>query len=630
MKTTMKRAVHIDFHTMPKIDDFGANYEPSDLAEMLADAHVTYVNIFARCNLGFSYYPTKIGTPYPGITRDYLGEAITELHNRGIGVTAYVNGGINHELMNHHQEFIKITKDGRLYDDVDKATNHYFRMPCFNSGYREYLFNEIREVMEKEPDGIFVDCMIPKPCYCSNCLRKMAEKGIDPSDDAAAFKFQVDTLYEVFSQIHAIVTPKMRLYINSKSNDWFSEFEGHIELECLPTYSWGYDFFPAQAPYYRNLAPGKELVYMTGAMVTGWGDFSGYKPDAALECDVYDAMMYGYTPSVGDLMHPRDGLNRPLYKQVGKMYRYVESMEPWTEGSEAVAEAAILRNKVTSENVLTPVSAADKGAARMFCEMRLSYDVVDEDMPFDGYKLLLLPDDIRITEKLKAKLEAFEGAIISTGNSIADGSVWDFITDIAPDTNTHGFYAWGEQVYGQKYVGVKMKSEYSVSDYVEPYFNTHWDGFHGYFYVPPKDSIGCSAVAKKGNRAHVCFRLFTAYMEYGALFHKEVIESLVNEFLPERMVMTTELPTSSRVTLRKGKKGDLLQIKVSVPEHWANRGVINEHTVLPAGRKISVAGEYTAVCSLPDEKNVKSWVENGRTVIELPEITGFVPLLLKK
>ena len=39
MKTTMKRAVHIDFHTMPKIDDFGANYGPVDLAEMLADAH---------------------------------------------------------------------------------------------------------------------------------------------------------------------------------------------------------------------------------------------------------------------------------------------------------------------------------------------------------------------------------------------------------------------------------------------------------------------------------------------------------------------------------------------------------------------------------------------------------------
>jgi hypothetical protein len=369
---------------------------------------------------------------------------------------------------------------------------------------------------------------------------------------------------------------------------------------------------------------------MTGAMVTGWGDFSGYKPDAALECDVYDAMMYGYAPSVGDLMHPRDGLNRPLYKQVGKMYRYVESMEPWTEGSEALAEAAILRNKVTSENVLNPVTASDKGAARMFCEMRINYDVVGEDMSFDGYKLLLLPDDIRITEKLKAKLEAFKGGIISTGTSIADGGVWDYITDIEPDTNTHGFFAWGDQVYGQKYMGVKMKSEYSVSDYVEPYFNTHWDGFHGYFYVPPKSPKGCSAVAKKGNRAHVCFRLFAAYMEYGALFHKEVIETLINEFLPERLVMTNELPTSSRVTLRKGTKGELLQIKVSVPEHWANRGVINEHTVLPAGRKISVMGEYASVCSLPDETPVKSWIENGRTVIELPEITGFLPLLLKK
>ena len=65
-------------------------------------------------------------------------------------------------------------------------------------------------------------------------------------------------------------------------------------------------------------------------------------------------------------------------------------------------------------------------------------------------------------------------------------------------------------------------------------------------------------------------------------------------------------------------------------EHWAQRGVINEHTVLPAGRKVSVMGAYTSVCSLPDEAPVKSWIENGRTVIELPEITGFVPLLLKK
>lgn len=630
MKTTMKRAVHFDFHTMPSIDDMAGTFGPKDLAEVLSDAHVDYVNIFARCNIGFSYYPTKLGTVYPGLDRDLLGEAIEELHKRNIGVTAYVNGGINHHLMLKHREFVKISKDGRLYDDVDKSSNHYFRMGCFNTGYRDYLLAEIREVMDKKPDGIFVDCMIPKPCYCPDCLKKMAELGIDANDDAAAFKFQVDTLYEVFGQIHALVTPEMRLYINSKSNDWFSEYESHIELECLPTYSWGYDFFPAQAPYYRNLAPGKELVYMTGCMVTGWGDFSGYKPDAALECDVYDAMMYGYGPSIGDLMHPRDGINRRLYKQVGKMYRYVESLEPWFGKARAVAEAAILRNKVTSENVLNPVTAGDKGAARMFCEMRINYDVVDEDMDFDGYRLLLLPDDIRITEKLKAKLEAFEGAIISTGKSIADGSVWDYITDVAPDTNTHGFYNWGEETYGQKYVGVKMKSDYSVSDYIEPYFNQHWDGFHGYFYVPPKVTKGFSAVAKKGNRAHICFRLFTAYMEFGAQFHRELVEDLINEFMPDRLVESADLPSSSRITLRCSDDFDVLQIKVSVPEHWANRGVINEHTVLPAGRTVSVKGEYSSVTVLPCETLVNSWVENDRTVIELPEITGYIPLMLKK
>ena len=88
MKTTMKRAVHFDFHTMPGIDDMTGTFGPKDLAEALSDAHVDYVNIFARCNIGFSYYPTKLGTVYPGLDRDLLGEAIEELHKRNIGVTA--------------------------------------------------------------------------------------------------------------------------------------------------------------------------------------------------------------------------------------------------------------------------------------------------------------------------------------------------------------------------------------------------------------------------------------------------------------------------------------------------------------------------------------------------------------
>ena len=36
----MRRAVHIDFHTMPGIEDLGKNCSGASIARTLADAHV--------------------------------------------------------------------------------------------------------------------------------------------------------------------------------------------------------------------------------------------------------------------------------------------------------------------------------------------------------------------------------------------------------------------------------------------------------------------------------------------------------------------------------------------------------------------------------------------------------------
>lgn len=89
----IKRAVHIDFHTMPGITDFGANFTAEQIVQILDNAHVDYVNVFARCNIGYSFYPTKIGEIYPGTCGDLFGDTILACHSRGIGVTAYLNGG---------------------------------------------------------------------------------------------------------------------------------------------------------------------------------------------------------------------------------------------------------------------------------------------------------------------------------------------------------------------------------------------------------------------------------------------------------------------------------------------------------------------------------------------------------
>ena len=84
MLKPIKRAVHFDFHTMPGIDNICENFDAEKFAQQMADANVGYINFFARCNIGFSYYPTKVGTQYPGLKINMLGDVVRECMNRGV------------------------------------------------------------------------------------------------------------------------------------------------------------------------------------------------------------------------------------------------------------------------------------------------------------------------------------------------------------------------------------------------------------------------------------------------------------------------------------------------------------------------------------------------------------------
>jgi hypothetical protein len=93
----IKRAVHFDFHTMPGIDDFGENFNAEEFALQMKEANVEYVNFLARCNIGYSYYQTKTGTPYKGMKGDMCREIVAALKKHNIGITLYLNGGLNHQ-----------------------------------------------------------------------------------------------------------------------------------------------------------------------------------------------------------------------------------------------------------------------------------------------------------------------------------------------------------------------------------------------------------------------------------------------------------------------------------------------------------------------------------------------------
>lgn len=60
------RQIHLDFHTSSGVPSVGEAFNTTEFAEILKGAYVNSIAIFAKCNQGMSYYPTKVGVMHPG------------------------------------------------------------------------------------------------------------------------------------------------------------------------------------------------------------------------------------------------------------------------------------------------------------------------------------------------------------------------------------------------------------------------------------------------------------------------------------------------------------------------------------------------------------------------------------
>ncbi len=576
-KRYLKRAVHFDFHTMPGIYDFGRDFDAKEFARKLDEAHVTIINMFAQCNLGFSYYPTKIGTPYPYMTGDMFGSVVKECHARGIQVVAYVNVGLNHELAIKHPEWCRVNADGQIiYGD---RTKNFFRNMCYNTGYGEYVLSIIKEIVTNyDVDGIFTDCMTTYPaCHCYKCTQDMLLRGIDITDEKAVQQFTIDVMMDFSRRVREVVPAEKLLYLNGMQRDLVDDWEHHIEVECLPSGGWGYDTFLQNAAYARNIQ--KDVLYMTGRFQASWGDFGGFKSKASLENDVYDALCAGVQVSIGDHLHPAENLEEDIYKIIGDIYGRIMQYEKYTDDAVNQSDIGIIVNRGRSNG------NHRGGAVRMLAELKYTFDVVNEDMDLDRFKVLILPDIIEINDRLYARLRAFldrGGKLLISGTSglkpdqsgFALAELDDLMTYDGRDPSNSSYYITREKIceaqmkysmYNESILLTAKSDADVVADHIKPYFNKGWDGLHGYYYTPPEKKTGHTAVMLHSNIAYVCFNIFSAYLTQESVFHKKLVEHLLESLLPEPWICAKSMPSTSRVTLTGTDDYKLLHVKVTFP-----------------------------------------------------------------
>jgi len=613
------RQIHLDFHTSPRIPRIGAQFDKKHWQRTLREARVDSITLFAKCHHGWSYHPTKVGRIHPHLGFDLLRAQFDACKEIGINAPIYLSAGVDNVASREHPEWREISADGQLTGWARRILEAGFHMMDFHSPYLDFLCEQIAEVVEIFPqaDGIFLDIISQNQSCGRWSLDFMKEQGLDPTrqeDRAASSRLALEKYYrKTTAAATAGPNRDMPIFHNSGhiapgQRDVFKYFS-HLELESLPTGGWGYDHFPQSARYASNL--GLDFLGMTGKFHTTWGEFGGFKHPNALRYECAAMLAFGSKCSIGDQLHPEGRLDDSTYKLIGQAYREVESKEPWCSGVVPVADIAVLSSE--SEN---PESHRDNhpdvGVGRILLEGHFLFTVLDRKMPFEPYRLLILPDDIAVDAGLARKLRAYlkgGGKVLLTGTSGLKPDGTGFALDIGADWSGTSEYQpdfmlpkkalrptfvdspFVAYLPSQRLVATRGRSLGQVFD---PYFNRAWDHFCSHQHAPARpEASGFDLGVRHGAITTLAHPVFTLYQAYGAVATKEFIHRLLRSILGRGETLTTNLPSTARATLNhQVEKGRYVLHLLHAPT--VNRGGEMAH---PGG---NIAREATSIEIIED------------------------------
>jgi len=567
------RQVHLDFHTSEKIPGIGSRFSKEQFQSALKAGHVNSITVFSKCHHGWAYHPSEANEIHPGLDFDLLGAEIEAAHEIGVKTPVYLSAGLDEKMTRRHPEWLRRGKDDRI--GWEYPGYHEF---CMNTPYLDYLIPQVEEVVRKyDCDGIFLDIVGVRTCWCQHCVKTLLDEGKDPYNDENARELGERVYANYCRRIREAVDaikPGLPVFHNSghirRGRRDLADVDTHLELESLPTGGWGYDHFPLSAAYSRTL--GKQFLGMTGKFHTTWGEFGGFKHPNALRYEEALCVANGAKCSIGDQMHPDGFMDEATYALIGAAYAEVEAKEPWLDNVTAKADIAILSEEAIANYYATGRithhggADADSGAVRVMLEGKYLFDVIDTEEPLDKYKLLILPDRIRLDEKLIAKIDAFTekgGKILATGESglTFDGKfAFDFGCEFVGDSAYRPVYFRPEfeldflknsayVIYSQAYdIRAKDGAEVLVNR-ENPYFNRTTFAFSSHQHTPNDKSVSYPAVTVGRDGAYVSADMFSEYAQKGNIYSKYILIHVIDTLLGEGKTLTTNLPAQGVVTL---------------------------------------------------------------------------------
>ncbi len=566
------RQVHADFHTSEAIGDIGVNFDKKQFQAALIAGHVDSITLFSKCHHGWTYHPSKVNEMHPGLKFDLLGAQIEAAHEIGVKTPVYLSAGCDYKYVLQHPEQRREWKD----HSFDNFASPSFYSLCMNTPYLDVLLSQIREVLENyDADGIFLDIVGVRPCCCTNCLKDMMARGEDPNDDknilGQAERVYANYLRRVRQTIDE-VRPGLPLFHNSghvrKGRHDLYYGETHFEMESLPTGGWGYDHFPVSVKYVQNL--GMEYLGMTGKFHTTWGEFGGYKHPNALRYEVALSAAMGAKSSIGDQLPPDGHMDMTTYELIGQAYAELEEKEPWLDQVTPICDVAVLSVESAINEAGEEAQReypADVGAGRILLEGKYLFSVIDSSMEFAPYKVIILPDVLRITDATAEKLRRYlaaGGQLLATGTSpVHNGKfLFDFGAEYLEESDMDVSFArpLDDNPHNSDFVvysraqKVKLTDGQELAQAMDPYFNRTAKHFCSHQHFPSSGRYCGPGMVRGTDGIYIAWNIFEDYAKKGGLIDKRLVCFALDKLLGEKKTLTTNLGSTGVVNLMKQKE----------------------------------------------------------------------------
>jgi hypothetical protein len=666
MRPVTARQVHLDFHTSEHIPGVGSRFSKAQFQEALRLGRVDWINIFAKCHHGWSYYPTEVGAVHPTLTIDLLGQQIEACHEMGVRAPIYYTVGWSVHDAETHPEWCVRKPDGTInatnWDPNagpdDPKPNFSWQFMCPSGGYLDLMLRQTEEICQRfAVDGLWYDITAGPPCWCETCRTGMLAEGIGLADEDAVQLYNVGKwrrFSELTSAIVARYHPEASVFYNGTTvihgngphgrdpKHRLFDANTNQELEDLPTTWGGYDKLPLRARFFQNT--GKPLIAMSGKFHTSWGEFGGFKHPDALRYEAGSMLAYGAACNFGDQLHPAGAMDLGTYRNIGAAFEYVEQIEAYGLDAVPAADLGLWFSGSQTD---------DEGTALMLLETQHDFAVVDPAADFARYRVIVLPGAACLSAAEAAKLAKYVaggGNLLVTGESALDQAGTRFVLDVGADYLGSAQYAddftvveagsvLSEDLVSSPFLNytAALRMEPRPGTEVlaalrEPYFNRTYGHYCSHQNTPNQLAPAAHPAAiRRGNVVFLAHRLGRLYYQHGARIHRQLFANALRLLYPEPVVETT-LPSAGRASLmHQPQHRRYVAHLLYAPPLQRGRCLVIEDTppLYDVPLAVHVPETITAARLVPGDAPLPLTHHDGAASVTVPRVQGHQAVVLE-